>query len=314
MRIIFFSSDLFGIPTLKLLHQIGFEIVKVVTAPPRPQGRGQKLKPTPIATFCRKIGIDVLTPEDPNDPNFVEGLTHYAPDCGILVAYGVILRKPLLNLPEHGFINLHPSLLPRYRGPAPIPRQLMDGCRESGVTVIKMDQRIDGGEILNQIRVPVDSEETAGELKARLAQIGAELIYTTLMEIEKGSLKGRSQEENQATFAPKLTPADRVIDWQKSAWEIHNQIRALSPKPGAVTKFRGNGLIIIRSRVLNDKTRFVPGSIVNQGAGLAVATGSELLELLQLKPAGRNVLTGSDFRNGYRPQEGEKMGDSHEKV
>lgn len=314
MRIIFFGTDPFGIPTLKLLHQTGVEIVAVVTASPRPQGRGRKPTPSPVATFSREIGIEVLTPENPNDLDFVKTLTRYAPECGVLVAYGVILREPLLSLPAHGFINLHPSLLPRYRGPAPIARQLMDGCQESGVTVIKIDQKVDGGEILNQIRIPVGSEDTAGELKAKLAQIGAELIYTTLMEIEKGSVKRMPQDERQATFAPKLTPADRVIDWQKSAWEIHNRIRALSPEPGAVTKFRGNRLLILHSRVVNQQAGLAPGTIVNQTAGLVVATGSDLLELLELKPAGKKVMTGRDFCNGYRLKRGEKLGEPNEKV
>lgn len=314
MRIIFFGTDHFGIPTLKFLHQMGVEIVAVVTAPPRPRGRGRTPTPTSVANFSREIGIEVLTPEDPNELDFVETLTRYAPDCGVLVAYGVILRQPLLSLPAHGFINLHPSLLPRYRGPAPIARQLMDGCWVSGLTVIRIEQKVDGGEILNQIRVPVGSEDTAGELKARFAQIGAELIYTTLMEIEKGSVKSRPQDESQATFAPKLTPADRVIDWQKSAREIHNRIRALSPEPGAVTKFRGNRLLILRSRVLNQQTGHAPGTIVNQAGALVVATGSDSLELLELKPAGKKVMTGRGFCNGYRPQNGEKLGDLNEKV
>jgi methionyl-tRNA formyltransferase len=308
LRIVFFGTTTFGIPTLKLLHQNGFEIVAVVTTPPRPQGRGLKLTPSPVEIAARELNLKVLTPENPNSHDFVKILSQYTPDCGVVVAYGFILREPLLNLPRYGFINLHPSLLPRYRGAAPIPRQLMDGCTESGITVIRMDKGVDSGDILNQVRVKVDSEETAGELETRLARLGADLTYTTLVEMKEGKIKSQPQNHSLATLAPKLTPADRIIDWRKSAQQIHNQIRALSPEPGAVTYFRSREMLILRSRLLNRKAEVAPGTIINETPGLVVATGTYLLELLSLKPAGKKILTGKDFRNGYRPLTGERLG------
>ncbi len=314
MRIVFFGTAPFGIPTLKLLQQKGLGIVAVVTNPPRPQGRGLKPTPSPVELVARESGIVVFTPENPNSRDFVEKITSFKPDCGVLVAYGVILKEPLLNIPRYGFINLHPSLLPRYRGAAPIPRQLMDGCTESGVTVIKMDKGVDSGDILNQIRVEVSPEETAGELETRLSLLGADLVYKTLIEIKEGRVKSQPQNKSLATVAPKLTAADRDIDWQKSAQEIHNRIRALSPEPGAITYFRSNRLIILRSRILSEKRNLKPGTIVDGAPGLFVATGTELLELISLKPAGKKVLTGRDFINGYRPQIGERLGRYDEEI
>lgn len=315
MRITFFGTADFAIPTLKLLHQKGFEIKPVVTTPLRRRGRGLRLTPSPVENAAREIGLEVLTPENPNRDQFLETLKHYAPECGVLVAYGFILKPPLFTLPPLGFINLHPSLLPRYRGAAPIPRQLLDGCTESGVTVIAVESGIDSGDILNQRPVTVDPDETAGELSARLAQLGAELVYQTLNQILEGTVKRHPQNPQQATYAPKLTAADRIIDWQQPALQIHNRIRALSPEPGALTRFRGLPLIILRSRLRAEPGNrpLPPGSIVAGPPGLIVATGNGLLEILELKPAGKKLLTGGDFRNGYRPLPGEKLGGDDEK-
>ncbi len=288
---------------------MGHEIISVVTIPPRPKGRGRKVSPTPVATVARSLNLPVFTPENPNSSQFVAALRQYAPDCGVLVAYGIILKEPLLNIPRLGFINLHPSLLPKYRGAAPIPRQLMDGCTESGLTVIAMDPGVDSGDILNQLSISVNPDETAGELESRLAQLGAELVHKTLTQLEKGNAVRISQNHKLATKAPKITSADRLIDWQKPGEEIHNRIRALSPEPGAVTSFRKTPVIILRSRILKThQPACPPGTIITELPGMVVATGNGLLEILELKPAGKKILSGKDFRNGYRPFEGEMLG------
>lgn len=307
MRLTFFGTTDFAIPTLKAIYQAGYQINPVVTVPAQPQGRGRKLLPSPVAVTAMELGLKTLTPDNPNQENFLKILQEYRPDCGVLVAYGYILKEPLLRVPRLGFINLHPSLLPRYRGAAPIPRQLMDGCQESGVTVIAMDKKVDSGAILNQIRTPVDPEETAGELSARLAKMGAELILTTLIQLKNGSVLRQPQAENQATVAPKITRADRIVNWQETTEQIHNRIRALSPQPGAITFFRNKQLILLRSRILTGEPPLPPGSIVLDRPGLVVATATGIVEILQLKPAGGKVIIGKDFRNGYRLQIGEKL-------
>lgn len=310
MRIVFFGSGEFALPTLFALKQSHHIIALVVTAPSRPQGRGRKITPAPVAENAIQLGLEILTPENPNSTEFVEKLQKYSPECGVIVDYGYILKKPLLNALQHGFINLHPSLLPRYRGAAPIPRQIIDGCTETGLTVFAIDAGVDSGNILNQIKIPIEPDETCGELSTRLAQIGAQLVLKTLNQIETGSVQSQPQNPTFATRAPKLTKMDRVIIWDKPAQEIHNRIRALAPEPGAITFFRGRQLIILRSRVLNEHIDTHPGTIITEKPGMVVATADGMIELLKIKPAGGKMISGTDFRNGYRPQPGEKLGDN----
>jgi methionyl-tRNA formyltransferase len=168
MRIAFFGSGTFALPALRALQHSGFELIAVITAPPQPGGRGLKLLPTPVARLATEMGLTVFIPDNPNSEEFISVFRKLEPECGVVVDYGYILKPPLLNIPVYGFINLHPSLLPRYRGPAPIPRQLMDGCEQTGVTVFQIDAGIDTGDILNQMALKVTPEETAGELTARL--------------------------------------------------------------------------------------------------------------------------------------------------
>ncbi len=308
MRIAFFGSGDFALPTLFALKESNHTIALIVTAPPRPQGRGRKITPTPVANAARELGLEILTPENPNSLEFLQKLKEHSLECGVVVDYGYILKEHLLKLPHQGFINLHPSLLPRYRGAAPIPRQIMDGSTETGVTVFALDTGIDSGNILNQVRIPIDPEETAGELSTRLAQIGAQIVLKTLNQLETGSIISQPQDHAIATKAPKLTKSDRVISWDKPAQEIHNHIRALSPEPGAVTFFRGRQLTVLRSRLLNQHINLQPGTIITEKPGMVVATIQGLIELLKIKPAGSKVLSGIDFRNGYHPQLGEKLG------
>ncbi len=312
MRIVFWGSGKFGIPSLKLLKQAGYPIALVVTTPAKPGGRGKKLTPTPIAITAEELNITILAPANPNDTEFISRFQQYLPQCGVLVDYGYILSESVLKIPEHGFINLHPSLLPLYRGAAPIPRQLMDGCTETGVTVFQINSAVDSGDILNQITVPVQPDETAGELSERLAKIGAQLLLKTVQQIESGTVNPQPQNQCFATRAPKITKNDRQINWQKPARDIHNQIRALSPLPGAFTTFRGRQIIVLRSKLINNATDAQPGSIITTLPKLVVATGDGLIELLLLKPAGGKVISGIDFRNGYHPSNQDLLGTSDE--
>ncbi len=309
MRIAFWGSGKFGVPSLKLLTELGYPVNLVVTAPPKPKGRGRKVLPTPIAITAEELNIPILTPANPNDPEFISEFQQHLPKCCVLVDYGYILSPSLLKIPEYGFINLHPSLLPLYRGAAPIPRQLMNGSNETGLTVFQMNADVDSGDILNQITVPILPDETAGELSERLANIGASLLIQTLRQLEDGTVKRQPQNHQLATRAPKITKNDRIINWHRSAPEIHNQIRALSPAPGAFTTFRGRQIIILRSRLIQNRTADLsPGSIVTTYPNLAIATGTGLIELLQIKPAGGKVISGTDFCNGYHPAAGETLG------
>jgi methionyl-tRNA formyltransferase len=250
------------------------------------------------------LGLQVLAPDNPSAPEFVSLLKSEPPDIGVLVAYGFILRQPLLDVPRLGFLNVHPSLLPAYRGAAPIQRALMDGARRTGVSVIAMARAVDAGDVVAQDPSEVEPDETAGELSARLAVVGARLLLECVEHAADGSLARIAQDPALVTTAPKIRKLDRVIDWSRPAEQIHNSVRGLSPNPGTVTRYRGRQLVLLRTR-LSDGTA-EPGQLVIDG-GIKVGTGSGLIELLELQPEGGRTQTGKAFVNGHRPGPGERF-------
>ena len=307
MRVAFFGTSEFAVPVLRALTGSAHAVAPVVTAPARPSGRGRKLVPSPVENEARALGLTVLTPESPNDPAFVVELASLQPDVAVLAAYGYILRLPLLRLPRHGFLNVHPSLLPRYRGAAPIQRALLAGEQETGVTVISLCEQVDAGDIVEQAAVSVGPDETAGELSQRLATAGAGMVLDALARLDKGTLSRTPQDPKLATRAHKIAKSERNVDWREPAPQIHNRIRALSPEPGAVTSFRARRLVLLRSRLHPFPGRGEPGQLLVQHAGLVVAAGSGAVEITELKPEGSRVQTGQDFRNGNRPAPGERF-------
>jgi|UniRef100_A0A7V3V091 methionyl-tRNA formyltransferase len=313
MRIAFFGSGSFALPSLSALNRSGFELIAVITPLPQPQGRGLKVLPTPVAALAADLGLPTFNPDNPNTKHFIDMIRNLAPECGVVVDYGYILKPELLAIPVYGFINLHPSLLPRYRGPAPIPRQLMDGCEKTGVTVFQIDAGIDTGDILKQLEIPVGPDETAGELTQRLAVAGADLLCQTLQQLQSNTVCRQPQNPALATSAPKIAKSERWINWNKPAPAIHNLIRALSPFPGALAKFRGRPLLIVRSRLLPASISAPPGTIIREQQNLTVATANGLIQILQLKPAGGKLISGTDFINGYRPQPNERFEAKDEK-
>jgi methionyl-tRNA formyltransferase len=280
----------------------------VVTAPARPSGRGRKLVPSPVESAAVDIALPHVSPENPNDPQFVSALKDADPAACVLVAYGYILKETLLDVPRLGFFNLHPSLLPAYRGAAPIQRSLMDGVTRTGISVIAMSWRVDAGDIVAQQPVEVGPDETAGELSARLAEAGARLLAEVLKKLAAGTPLPRAvQDPSRATTAPKIAKPDRVIHWASPAAEIHNRIRALSPEPGAVTHFRDRQLVLLRSRIADSPVRAEPGTILDSKTGLLVAAGTGAVELLELRPEGGKTQSGKAFSNGHRPAPGERL-------
>lgn len=300
------GTSTFAVPALVALTNAGHEVTAVVTASPRPSGRGRRILPSPVQQQAERLGMPVLLPTDPNEPSFLQSLDRLGPDVGILAAYGCILHDPLLALPRFGFLNIHPSLLPAYRGAAPIQRALMNGDHETGVTIIVMNRTIDAGDIIAQTRVQIDPDETAGQLTKRLATIGADLIVDSLKRLADGTIERRPQDPSQATYAPKLTKHERVIDWSLPATVIHNQVRALSPEPGATTLFRGGQLLILRSRVWPGAGQ--PGELQKLGGRLMAGSSAGLLELIEVCPAGGRVQSGWAFANGQRLLPNERLG------
>ncbi|MFO7637855.1 MAG: methionyl-tRNA formyltransferase [bacterium] len=307
MKLVFLGASGFAVPSLKALASSSHELVAVVVPPAAPAGRGRRPRRTPVEDAARAAGLTVLDPTAPNDPAFVAALAELRPDLGVLVAFGCILRPDLLAAPARGFLNLHPSLLPRWRGAAPIPRALMAGDTRTGVTVIRLNERVDAGDILAQEPVPIGPDETAGELSDRLAAAGANLLLTTFDRLARQELPGATQDPALVTPAPKLRPPDRVLDWTRPATELHNRVRALSPEPGAVAGFRDRRLLVLRSHPSPADGSAPPGSILADRPGFVAATGNGTLEILELRPEGGRRQSGRDFRNGARLSPGERL-------
>jgi methionyl-tRNA formyltransferase len=308
MQVAFFGTSAFAVPALRALAASAHKLKPVIATSAEPSGRGRKLVPSPVELEARKLNLPVLTPKNPNDPAFIAELKSFSPDVAVLAAYGRILKPALLSLPPHGFLNLHPSLLPKYRGAAPIPRAILAGDRETGVTIIALSEQIDAGDIIAQETTSIDEDETAGELSQRLADTGARLVLNALTALQDGKATRSPQDSAQATQAPKIAKAERDIDWAQPARQIHNRVRALAPEPGAVTIFRRKRVVLLRSQVSPIPERGEPGEVLVRQPGLVVATGSGLLEILEIKPEGKRVQTGRDFRNGNRLLADERFG------
>jgi len=311
MRIVFIGSGAIGVPTLRALAE-DHEVIAVFTRPDRPAGRGYRPRPTPIKLAAEELGLQIYQPEDINAPAVLDQIRELAPDVIVVASFGQILTGELLRIPRLGAINLHASLLPKYRGAAPIQWALIRGEQETGVTTFLMDEGMDTGPILLQRKVEITPEDDAGSIEERLAALGAEAMLETLTGLADGKLEPQPQDHSAATYAPKLKKAHEKIDWARPARELVNLIRALSPRPGAFTTFRGKRLKIYKARVVGLETeqgwRARPGEVLGVGReGPLVKTATEALELLELQPEGKRRMSGRDFVHGYRLEPGELL-------
>ena len=290
-------------PSLEALLAAGAEVSLVVTNPDRPAGRKLRLQPSPVKQAAVRAGLEVIQPDKARSQELHERLEATTADVAVVVAYGKILPGSLLAIPRLGFVNLHFSLLPAYRGAAPVQRALMDGITETGVTIMVLTEGMDEGPILSSLATEVGAEETAGMLGARLAEAGAELLVGTLGGYVDGRVTPRAQDHEQATYAPKVAPDEARIAWAEPAARIHNLVRALNPDPGAWTTLRG-----ARVKVLATGRRPVeglaPGEIAS-GEDLVVGAGEEALELTEVQAAGKRAMTGRELMRGLRPAPGE---------
>jgi methionyl-tRNA formyltransferase len=315
MRIIFAGSGTFGLPTLLALVEGGQEVVAIATPPDRPSGRGQVVRAGPVKWFARGRNIPVLQPQNINAPSSLRHLRALTPDLLLVIAFGQTIGPELLAMPKYGAINLHASLLPRYRGAAPVPWAIIDGEVETGLTVIAMTEQIDAGDILGQRAAPIEPNETAGELQERLAKLGARLVTEVVREIPLDEVERRRQNENQVTHAPRLTKSDGQIDWARPAGQVHNQIRGMTPWPGAFTHLAAEGtkpplrLVIEKSVLLQAAgVKGEPGTTVAAGPeGIDVAASSGVVRLLELTPAGKRKMGAADFVNGHRLKPGTRF-------
>jgi methionyl-tRNA formyltransferase len=307
MRVVYFGTSEFAEEPLRRLLAGGHRVLALVTQPDRPKGRGRTLSAPAIKAIAERSGLEVDQPDDPNSEEFVKALRELGPDAIIVTAYAHKLGTSLLEVPKHGCINIHPSLLPLYRGAAPVNWAIINGERMTGVTIIRMNERFDAGEILMQESVDIGDEETAGELSLRLSRLGSELLLSALERIEEGTIEAVSQDEKKASRAPRISRSDCQVNWSRSAVEITNLVRGLNPKPGAFTIFRRKIVKLARARALSRDVPGEPGEIVAFDEGIEVATGKGVASLLILQPEGGREVSWIDFKNGMKPQTGEKF-------
>jgi methionyl-tRNA formyltransferase len=308
LNLIFCGTPRFAVPTLEKLIDAGFRIPLVVTQPDRPKGRGLELVQSPVKQSALKLNLPITQPDriKTND-EFRAHLTALKPDAIVVVGYGRIIPPWMLDLPPLGNLNLHASLLPKYRGAAPIQWAIANGETVTGVTTMRIDAGLDTGDILQQHALAIAPDDTAETLAPRLAAIGADLMVETLRGLQAGTLHPRPQDNSQATLAPILKKEDGLVNFSRTAAEIINRIRGFQPWPGAYTKFRGKTLQIIQAR---PATEAVPQSELHADANrLIVGCGNHTsLELLEIQLEGKKRTPAADFLRGYRPHPGEKLG------
>jgi len=279
----------------------------VVTNPDRPAGRKLEPRPSPVKTAAIEAGIEVMQPEKARDPEFIAEIERLAPDFATVVAYGKILPAALLDIPRLGFVNVHFSILPSYRGAAPVQRAVMNGDAETGVSIMLLTEGMDEGPVLAVERTSIATDESAGEVGARLASMGSQLLIETLPAYTQGDLESVEQDGSAATYAPKIDPDESRIDWSLPAEKIRDVVRGLDPEPGAWTELADRRIKIIRAEPVS-RTRLGPGELAWSGGALMVGTGTDPVELLEVQPAGKRRMSGAEMARGSRPAPGERFG------
>ncbi len=312
MRVIFLGTPEFAVPTLKaLINEPDFDVVAVVCQPDRPKGRGNKVVPPPVKEVAEQHGIRVLQPEKLSKAkDMVEEMRQLQPDVIVMVAFGQILKEPVLTMAPMGVINLHGSVLPRYRGAAPINWSIINGETKCGVTTMKTDAGVDTGPMLLKHEVDIDENMTAPELSEKLSHIGAPLIVETLRRLKSGTLQPETQNDAESNYAPMLKKEMGEIDWRRKAKEIHNLVRGLQPWPGTWANFRGTQLKISKTGLTDSSTAVAPGTIVISGKDIIVACGPdgvERLKLITVRPQGKPDMEARNWANGARLTQGERF-------
>jgi methionyl-tRNA formyltransferase len=309
MLAVFMGTPPFAVPTLEALSRRGHVVALVITQPDRPAGRGQKLSPPAVKVKAIELGLGVYQPEKIRAPEALERLRGIGPDVIVVVGYGQIIPQTIIDLPRYGIVNVHSSLLPKYRGAAPMNWAIANGETATGVTTMRVEKRLDAGDILLRRETPIGPAETAPELSGRLAPLGAELLIETLDGLAAAAIAAEKQNEAEATYAPILKREDGWIDWLRPAPEIFNRIRGFDPWPGAYTSFRGKRLHVRRAHPLTGAS-LGPGRVSIQQGFLAGCGGGTALRLDELQIEGKQRVAAEDFVRGYRPAEHEVLGEA----
>ncbi|WP_010269789.1 methionyl-tRNA formyltransferase [Paenibacillus senegalensis] len=314
MNIVFMGTPDFAVPILEMLVDNGYPVKAVVSQPDRPKGRKRVLTPPPVKEAAQRLGIPVLQPEKIREEDAIEAIRHYEPDLIITAAYGQLVPKKLLFMPRLGCINVHASLLPKYRGGAPIQHAIIRGESVTGVTIMYMAEGLDTGDMISKAEVPILDEDTSGTLFSKLSQAGAELLKQTLPDLLAGKVQAVPQDDSQATLAPNLRREDERIDWSRTARDIYNQIRGLNPMPGAFTLLDGKVLKVWEASLDDSKAAVdkassaAPGTILTVSAeGIQVAAGEGALWLKIIQPAGKKAMDAGPYGRSAQWQPGAKL-------
>jgi methionyl-tRNA formyltransferase len=314
MKLVFCGTPMFAVPSLERLHAAGFEIQLVVTQPDRPQGRGMTLTAPPVKQSALKLGLPVIQPEKiKKNAEFQSQLETLRPDAIIVIGYGRLIPPWMLELPQFGNINVHASLLPKYRGAAPVQWAIAQGETVSGVTTMLLNEGLDTGDILLQREMDIRPEDTAVTYAPRLAEMGADLIVETLRGLEDKTVTPVPQDHAYATLAPILKKEDGLADFTRTATEIHNRLRGFQPWPGAYTLFRGKVLKLIAAKPEDTPSNLSPGELRVGDEKLFVGCAQRtVLQLLQVQPEGKKIMAAREFVNGYHPAAGERLSSARE--
>ena len=300
MKLVFFGTPDFAVPTLDALHDSSHEILGVVTSPDKKSGRGLKVKSAAIKKSAEKYSLPIYQPESTGSEQLHSILKQINPDIYVVVAYK-ILPESILNIPPRGAVNLHASLLPKYRGAAPVNHAILNGETETGLTTFLIQKKVDTGDLLLQQSLPIDNSVTTGEALSKLSFLGADLIIKTLDALAQNKIKPIKQDGDKATFAPKISVQDCKINWSNPALMIHNQIRAFSPKPGAFTFYKNKRVKLFGSKVLQNlhNARLLPGEIEHTNSFLKIGTGTEPIQITNIQIEGKKKLPVDQFILGF---------------
>ena len=309
MRVIFMGTPSLAVPILRAVHESNHEVIGVVTQPDRPRGRGRKVGISPVKELAMGFRLPIMQPETTKDEVFIAQVKRMSPDLIVVVAYGRMLTRDLLDIPPLGCINVHPSLLPKYRGAAPIQWAIVNGEERTGITIIKMDEGMDTGDILLAQEVEIGDNDTAQSLHDTLAQVGANLIIKAMDQLNSGTLRPIPQDHREATYAPLLKKEDGLIDWSRDALDIFNRIRGFNPWPGAFTYLKGLRLKVFSGKIIAGEVRERAGKVVQCGPeGVKVTTGKDYLLIKEVQLEGRKRMSIHEFLIGNEIPPGTEMG------
>ncbi|MCW2946007.1 MAG: methionyl-tRNA formyltransferase [Actinoallomurus sp.] len=307
MRLVFAGTPQTAVPALEALLKSRHEVVAVITRPDAPAGRGRRLMPSPVGQRAAEAGIEVLRPAKVKDPDFLDRLRAIGPDCCPVVAYGALIPPVALDIPRHGWINLHFSLLPAWRGAAPVQRAVLHGDDITGAATFHIEEDLDTGPVYGVVTEQILPDDTSGDLLGRLAETGAQLLVATLDGVEEGELEARPQPGDGVSYAPKLTPDDAHVDWTRPAQHVDRLIRACTPAPGAWTTFRGERLKVGAVRLVPDGPALAPGELRATKSETLAGTGSHPVALGEVQPQGKQRMAAADWARGVRPADEEAL-------